>query len=137
MYELAVGVIMFFFHLEQRKLNITRSESSLMFTHSQPRTLYICKSNGSAPPFNLSRRGYTLTDLKPDTIYKVDCVAYSDGVDLCLEVNISAKTCKKHNMYSNTHTSTLCMVMKTKHSSKLELVTKPTHAQVGYVHIEL
>jgi hypothetical protein len=79
---------------EQGKLNITRSESSLMFTHSQSPTVYQCSltSNGSVNQFNISETGGTLMDLKPDTIYKVHCVAYGNGMDLCLEVNKSAKT---------------------------------------------
>jgi hypothetical protein len=81
---------------EQGNLNITRSESSLMFTHSPSQTVYQCSltSNGSVNQFNIPKKGgtSTLTDLAPDTIYKVDCVAFSNRMNLCLEVNISVKT---------------------------------------------
>jgi hypothetical protein len=77
---------------EQGNLSITRHESSLMFTHGQPQTVYHCLGNGLVNQFNISNTVYTLTNLQPDTIYKVDCVAYSDEVDPCLEVNVSAKT---------------------------------------------
>jgi hypothetical protein len=81
---------------EQGNLSITRSESSLMFTHSQSQTVYQCSltSNGSVNQFNIPKKGgtSTLTDLAPDTIYKVDCVAFSNRMNLCLEVNISVKT---------------------------------------------
>ena len=74
-----------------------------MFTHGQPQTVYHCLGNGLVNQFNISNTVYTLTNLQPDTIYKVDCVAYSDEVDPCLEVNVSAKTCKQrtHKQYKN------------------------------------
>jgi hypothetical protein len=85
---------------EQGKLNITRSESSLMFTHSQPQTVYVCESNGSANYFKISEVGYNLTNLEPDTMYTVDCMAHCEVLDSNLEVKISAKTCKEHtHMY--------------------------------------
>ena len=95
----------FLFVLEQGKLNITRSESSLMFTHSQPQTVYVCESNGSANYFKISEVGYNLTNLEPDTMYTVDCMAHCEVLDSNLEVKISAKTCKEHTHMYVTYTS--------------------------------
>ena len=67
-----------------------------MFTHSQPQTVYICESNGSALHFNISEEGYNLTNLEPDTMYTVDCMEYCEKLDSSLEVKISAKTCEDH-----------------------------------------
>ena len=43
---------------------------------------------------NVTTRPTTVTGLLPDTTYRVDCVAYhSDGVETCLEANITVTTC--------------------------------------------
>ena len=43
---------------------------------------------------NVTTQLTTVTGLLPDTTYRVDCVAYhSDGVEACLEVNITVITC--------------------------------------------
>ena len=43
---------------------------------------------------NVTTQPTTVTRLLPDTTYRVDCVAYhSDGVEACLEANITVTTC--------------------------------------------
>ena len=109
----------FLFLLEQRKLNFTRSESSLMFTHSQSQTVYICVSNGSANYFKISEAGYNLTNLEPDTMYTVDCMAHCEALDSNLEVKISAKTCKEHTHMYVTYTSPPLSCLNTYSGSNL------------------
>ena len=53
---------------------------------------YTCERGGSTEQLNITEQGYNLTGLRPDTKYTIDCVAYLNGVDYCLEVNTSART---------------------------------------------
>ena len=41
----------------------------------------------------------TVTELPPDTTYRVDCVAYhSDGVEYCMEANTTVTTRELHSV---------------------------------------
>ena len=43
------------------------------------------------------KEAMNVTELLPDTTYRVDCVAYrSDGAEACLEVNTTVTTCELH-----------------------------------------
>ena len=72
--------------------------TTLHFSHSlHVQIEYSCREDGpGSQPFNVSRDGYTLRRLQPDTEYTFNCVAYHNGFDYCLEVNREAKTCENN-----------------------------------------
>ena len=89
-----IGFILVSMSIGDDSLNISSlSGSSLRFSHTLPQPVYYtCERGGSTEQFNITEQGYNLTGLQPDTKYTIDCVAYLNGVDYCLEVNTSART---------------------------------------------
>ena len=88
--------------------------SSLELFHFPTGVQYTCthSQNGNFTSFNITEQGYNLTGLRPDTTYTIDCVAYLNGVDYCLEVNTSARTGGLQSMHS-TRLCTFTIIMHT------------------------
>ena len=85
---------------------------------------YTCtySQNGSSTLFNITGQGYNLTGLQHDTTYTIDCVAYLNGVDYCLEVNTSART----GGLQSTHSTRLCTSTVIMHDYPIQHLVKWT-----------
>jgi hypothetical protein len=71
------------------------SDTSIKVSHSLEEAYYTCEMNGSDHHFNVTGQGHNVTGLQPDTTYRLQCIAYLNGVDHCLEVDNIVKTCEK------------------------------------------
>ena len=80
--------------IENATLNINSTAGGGLELFHETGVQYTCtySQNGNSTSFNITEQGYKLTRLQPDTTYTIDCVAYLNGVDYCLEVNTSART---------------------------------------------
>jgi hypothetical protein len=73
-----------------------RTDASFRLSHNLgPNIQYLCCSRDAesvSQPFNITKKGHVLPELKPDTSYTIECMAYKSGVDYCLDVNTTLKT---------------------------------------------
>ena len=81
------------------------SAHSILMRHNitESRVYYLCNvtemkgEEKKAVNKRVTKEAMSVTKLLPDTMYRVDCVAYrSDGVDYCVEANTTVTTRELH-----------------------------------------
>ena len=93
MYNIATSIA----NIGSGSLNVVPigNDTSIEVSHSLKDVYFTCKISGSGRCFNVSGEGYSITGLKPDTEYRIECLTYLNGAAYCSEVNITVMTSEK------------------------------------------